>query len=294
MTLLPACATGVSNLPGPSALRLPDGVAVIDATDGAPMQVDDLLRRMASADFVLLGELHDNPVHHEVRGRLIAAFSDRQPAIVFEQFAETQAPIPHPTTTESREAWLDRNGFDRQSWNWPLHSPVVNAAIASGADIWGSGVSRDRLRSVISEGESAAPSHLRAIMQSSPLDGAGRAILDRELVDSHCGQLPANMVAGMRVAQIVRDASMANALGAAAATGPAWLIAGNGHVRRDIAVPRLLRALQPRRSAVAIGFVERPANGGAVSPETRSMYDIVVVTPGVERPDPCAGFPAGQ
>jgi hypothetical protein len=41
---------------------------VIDAADGRRMQVDDLLRRMASADFVLLGELHDNPSHHEVRG----------------------------------------------------------------------------------------------------------------------------------------------------------------------------------------------------------------------------------
>jgi uncharacterized iron-regulated protein len=95
----------------------------------------------------------------------------------------------------------------------------------------------------------------------------------------------------MRVAQVVRDAAMANALRAAGASGPAWLIAGNGHVRRDIAVPRLVRILEPGRSVIAIGFVERTASGGEVSPETRYMYDIVILTPGVDRPDPCAGFP---
>lgn len=286
---LAACAPATSGSVAPSPLRLPEDVVVIDA-EGQRLSSEDLLGRIAAADFVLLGELHDNPTHHAVRGRLIAAFEGNPPAIVFEQFAETTAPIALPASGESREAWLDRNGFDREAWNWPLHRPVVDAAIAIDARIWGSGVSRERLRSVVREGESAAPAHLQGIMARNPLDSSGQAILDRELVGSHCGQLPESMVAGMRAAQIVRDAAMANALRTARASETAWLIAGNGHVRRDVATPRLLRALEPERSLLAIGFLERSSDGAQPDSEARTLYDVVIVTPRIERPDPCSAF----
>jgi uncharacterized iron-regulated protein len=60
------------------------------------------------------------------------------------------------------------------------------------------------------------------------------------------------------------------------------LIAGNGHVRKDIAVPFWLRrdGLAPR----AVGFLE-PASDAAVFDEANRI-------PATERPDPCAGFKA--
>jgi uncharacterized iron-regulated protein len=192
---------------------------------------------------------------------------------------------------QTTEEWLDRNGFDRESWHWSLHRPIVDAAIQNAEGLWGSGISREALRSVIRDGESAAPAHLRALLEQAPLDAPAMATLDRELVEGHCGQLPEAMVAGMRAAQTVRDAAMARALmSARAASGSVWLIAGNGHVRRDIAVPQLLRVASPDLSLIVVGFVEQPAGGGEVSADTRALYDLVVVTPRVERPDPCAPF----
>ena len=44
---------------------------------------------------------------------------------------------------------------------------------------------------------------------------------------------------------------------AAGAAGPAWLIAGNGHVRADIGVPRFLRRLVPARKLLVVGIAER-------------------------------------
>jgi uncharacterized iron-regulated protein len=264
---------------------------VMEGVDGKRVDDSALLERLGAADLVLLGELHDNETHHVVRGLLIAASRARRPAIVFEQFAATSAPITPPGAGEPREAWLDRNGFDRQGWKWPLHRPVVDAAIANGASIWGSGLSREALRSVVRDGESAAPAQLRSLLEQAPLAGAAQLALDRELLAGHCGQLPENMVPGMRAAQTVRDAAMARALlDARAAGGPAWLIAGNGHVRRDMAVPRLLRVAAPGLTVVAVGFLERAENGGAPSPAERGVFDLVVVTPRAQRPDPCAGF----
>jgi hypothetical protein len=122
------------------------------------------------------------------------------------------------------------------------------------------------------------------------MDSSARAALDRELIAGHCGQLAESMVPGMRAAQTVRDAAMTHALTSASAAGPAWLIAGNGHVRRDFAVPRLLRVTAPNRSVLSIGFLERTQSGDAPDEAARAVYDLVVVTPRIARPDPCAGF----
>jgi len=285
-----ACGGSAVSAVTPVAFSLPDSMVALDGATGAPVDAAELLRRIAAADMVLLGEVHDNAAQHALRGRLLSAFAARRPAVVFEQFTESDGPIPTPSDGEPLEPWLDRNGFDRAAWKWPLHRPVVEAAIASGRSLWGSHVSREALRPVVRGGEPAAPPHLRSLLERAPLDSAARAALDQDLIEGHCGRLPETMIVGMRAAQTVRDAAMAQALLRARATGPVWLIAGNGHVRRDIAVPRLLRAAAPTENVLAVGLLERPAGGGMPSQATRGMFDLVIVTPRVARPDPCASF----
>ena len=286
-----ACGpAGSTPTPAPRVLALPDSVAVLDAASGRRVGAAELSRRVAAADLVLLGELHDNPTHHLVRGRLIAALADRKPAIVFEQFAKSEQPIDPPAAGEALETWLDRNGFDRRGWNWPLHRPVVEAALAHGRALLGTGLSRESLRSVVRGGVAAAPAPLRELIERVPMDSVARTEVDRELIEGHCGQLPPSMLPGMRAAQEARDASMTEALLAAVASGPAWLIAGNGHVRADMGVPRMLRVLAPDRTMLVVGFLERTADGAMPAPGDRRPYDLVVVTPPATREDPCAGF----
>lgn len=283
---LAACATGPA--PGEVApgFVLPDSVTVIAARSGSPVQPAELLRRLTGADLVLLGELHDNPVHHQARGALLAAARARMPAVVFEQFPATAAPIPPPDPGQALEAWLDAHGFDRTGWRWPLHRPVVEAARAHARSIWGGGVARERLRAVVRGGIGEAPERQRRLLERAPLDSAGRAALDAELVAGHCGRLPDTMVPGMRAAQEVRDAALSEALLSAVTTGPAWLIAGNGHVRSDLGVPRLLRVAAPEADVVVVGFLER-RSGGAPERAELGRYDYVVVTPPAKREDPC-------
>jgi len=291
LLLAVACGGSITPPPAPVAFGLPDSFVVLEGIGGNPVTSVELLSRIGAADLVLLGEVHDNAAQHALRGRLISAFAERRPAVVFEHFTEADGPIAVPAEGEPLEQWLDRAGFDRTAWKWPLHRPLVEAALASGRSLWGSHVSREVLRPVVREGESAAPPHLRRLLEQAPLDSASRAALDQDLIDGHCGRLPETMVAGMRAAQTVRDAAMTRALMRAAESGPAWLIAGNGHVRRDIAVPRLLRAAAPATNVLAIGLLERPAAGGVPAPAARSMFDLVIVTPRTVRPDPCASFP---
>ena len=288
--LIAVSAGRVAAQAAPAGFQLPDSLIVREGPTGTRIDASDFLRRLARADFVLLGEVHDNGVQHAVRGQLIAALAARRPAVVFEQFAASESAIAPPAAGETREQWLDRNGFDRKSWKWPLHEPVVNAALAHGRSLWGANVSREALRPVVSGGESAAPANLRPLMQQAPLDDVARAAIDHALDVGHCGQLPAEMVPGMRAAQVVRDAALTYALVRAGADGPAIAIAGNGHVRRDMAVPRLLGVAAPGKSAVVVGFLERDVNGAEPAAAERAVYDIVVITPRVARPDPCASM----
>lgn len=290
IVLLACGSTPPAGGPVPAAFTLPDGVTLVDAASGTPVKTATLLQRIGAADFVLLGEVHDNPVQHRLRGELITAFAAKHPAIVFEQFTASDSAIPRPSAGMPIEGWLDQHGFDRKGWKWPLHQPVVEAAIVSSRSIWGSNVSRDELRAVVRGGESAAPAPLAAILAKAPLDSAGKAGIDQELVEGHCGKLPVAMIPGMRAAQATRDAAMTHALELASRDGAAWLIAGNGHVRRDMGVPRILSKVAPGKKLLVVGLLERESDGSAPSAESRKPYDLVVITPRAEREDPCAGL----
>jgi uncharacterized iron-regulated protein len=148
-------------------------------------------------------------------------------------------------------------------------------------------MSRAQLGPIVMGGTSAAPEPLRQLIARAPLDSAARAVLDTEIVVGHCRQLPETMVPGMIAAQEVRDAAMTHALLMAATGGPAWLIAGNGHVRRDLAVPRILARVAPGKRLLVVGLLEREEDGTAPKADERRNYDLVIITPRTARPDPC-------
>jgi uncharacterized iron-regulated protein len=113
------------------------------------------------------------------------------------------------------------------------------------------------------------------------------------VLESHCAMLPERLLPGMAAAQRVRDATLAQALLDSGPDG-AVLIAGNGHVRRDLGVPLYVTAA--RGAICAVGILEaeegkeEPQDYYADGRELPSQFDFVCFTPGWERPDPCASF----
>ena len=102
--------------------------------------------------------------------------------------------------------------------------------------------------------------------------------------EGHCGMLPESLLEPMARAQIARDVVMADVmLDALAATDDkVFLLAGNGHVERGIAVPWWLhRAGVP---SLAIGYLEQDTPAGP------GQFDTIHRVPPAERPDPCAAF----
>jgi uncharacterized iron-regulated protein len=118
--------------------------------------------------------------------------------------------------------------------------------------------------------------------------------LNEELVGSHCGVMPASAFGNMNIAQRFRDAHQARALvDAAEANGAAFLLAGNGHVRTDRAVPWYVRHMAPGRKVISVMLLEvEPGQNDAASylprgPDGKVATDYVLFTPRTERPDPC-------
>jgi uncharacterized iron-regulated protein len=106
--------------------------------------------------------------------------------------------------------------------------------------------------------------------------------------------MPASAFGGMADGQRYRDAHLARSMVTARERhGRVVLMAGNGHVRADRAVPWHLARMAPGRSVVSVLFVEAvaekplPADYAQRSQTGQPVSDFVVVTPGIVRPDPC-------
>jgi hypothetical protein len=67
----------------------------------------------------------------------------------------------------------------------------------------------------------------------------------------------------------------------------AVLLAGNGHVRRDIGVPFWLSA-DAARAAISIGLLESGDDGSV--PESAVEFDAYAITRRAARTDPCEGL----
>ncbi|MCX2860404.1 ChaN family lipoprotein [Paucibacter sp. PLA-PC-4] len=259
----------------------PSNERIVELASGREISRDELLHKLLASDYVLLGEQHDNAVHHQRRAELLSALGPRVP-VVAEHMTRGQAVLPGPALLPRLQA----AGFDEKGWRWPLHEPLFVAAAAPGRLLVGGNAPREQARELARKGESALPDDLRAVTRAAPLDAAGAKALDTDLVQGHCGMLAGERLVGMGWAQRARDAAMWLSLQAAAqAQGkPAVLVAGNGHVRRDYGVPHLIAAQQPAARVASVGFVETGA-------KTQGLpYHYVWITAAPAREDACAGM----
>jgi len=245
--------------------------------------------RLRGDAIVLLGEVHDNAEQHRLRLAVLqrAFAAGWRPAIVMEQFdRERQADIERAR----RERPLDAQHVinvaapaQRDGWNWDFYRPFVALALEHDVPLIAANLSNADTTRIARGGYAAVfdAAAVAALGLDRPVDVAVQAAQEAEIDAGHCHALPPEVWPRMARAQYARDAVMAQALRAHAQRGTV-LLAGNGHARRDIGVPRWLGGDAGR--ALSIGFVEE---GDAVAP---SAFDAVVRTAPAVRSDPCERF----
>jgi uncharacterized iron-regulated protein len=255
--------------------------------------------------YVLLGEKHDNADHHALQARVLDAMlsGGRKPVVAFEMFdVDDQRAIDtsrreHPGDTASLARAVS---WEKSGWPpWEQYAPIAQLALRADLPIVATGLPRSRMRALMKPAEAREAGAEPPIDEGVPLTAEQEASLRDELRESHCGHLPDARIGGMIRFQRARDASMANALIAAADaahTNDAVLIAGTGHTRTDRGAGADLAARDPKRAVVSIAFaeVEKGRNDPpayAVRWNTNALpFDFVWFTPRATDEDPCAAF----
>lgn len=261
---------------------------------GDERQEADMMDAVSASDFVLVGEIHDNPRHHDIQADVLREMtaSGRRPAVILEMVPHGLQPEldafnthedPDVSALGTKLRWQERGWPD-----WAIYKPVVEAAADAGLPLVAGDLDREVIRAIGKGQDSAEKS---GIVYPEP----ERARLRAELESAHCGLLPDAALSPMIDVQAARDRSLADAMVAAGGTGGAVLIAGRGHVRNDWGVPFVLRHIVPNKSVVSIGLVE--TNGGETGfrdyldeDTDRMPFDFVVFTDRVDRGDVCAGL----
>ncbi len=245
-----------------------------------PMDTGQLILNDAvrSKPIVLLGEVHDNAQQHAMR---LLAFENlllegKRPALLMEQFdRENQAAIEvvRKQAPNDLSSIIAAGSPDNRGWNWAYYKPFLALALKYGLPIIAANVSNADSKKAIQEGLNAL--NISAVPNPQLTDQQAQ-----EIFNGHCQMMPMSAAKTMVNAQVAKDIVMAQLAMQHQARG-AVLLAGNGHVRKDIGIPVWL-SQSAREHSVSIGLLE--------SATTANLFDVMIVTIAQARNDPCLEF----
>jgi uncharacterized iron-regulated protein len=265
-----------------------------------------VISELAKSKFVLLGEKHDNPDHHRLQVIIARELfvSGQRRAVAFEMFSEDQEErIARHRKLHPKDAATLGNAVDWSKTGWPdwsNYQPLAQIALDAGAPIIAAGLPRATLRRIVKKGVEVL-GHAR-VTRLGLNRFPGSAVLSdirRELIETHCSQLPNSLIEPMIKVAVVKDAVMAEALSRSMAGlngDGALLISGAGHARTDRGVPWHLRRLAQPESTMAVGFIEvdegreNPGDYAASFKSDSLPFDFAWFTPRVDLEDPCKKY----
>lgn len=283
-------------------------VGRIFSGSGSPSSWADLLSQAAGKHYVLLGENHDNPDHHRIQANILQGLIDanRLPALVWEmvpQRLSDQVNVYDLIEDPQLDDYARRLEWEERGWySWDIYRPIALVAAKARLTMAAGNLDRKVTRALSKNGiEVLTPEQQADFALRHSLTVEAQEQLYADLRESHCGLMPERALPAMANVQRARDGAMANALIQSGDSGPdvdagAVLIAGNGHIRKDRAVPFVLGYTLPDTpSVIAIGLVE-------VAPELSDfadyelaangtqLYDFVIFTPQYDNSDHCAAL----
>ncbi|MBW6418942.1 ChaN family lipoprotein [Celeribacter sp. PS-C1] len=265
-------------------MRFPFAVAL--TLSAGPVFSDQItpeaLSILPRADVVLLGEVHDNPLHHAHQA---AALSEISPtAVVFEMLTPEQAARVTRELRGDEAALAEALEWDTSGWpDFSMYHPIF---AASDAPIFGAALPREEVRRAFFDGAAAVfGTEAERYGLTDPLPEKMQADRQQMQFEAHCEAMPLEMMSGMVEAQRLRDAAFSRAVIEAYQTtgGPVAVITGNGHARMDWGMPAVLAEAAPDLETLSIGQLE-------AAPEEAPPYNLWLVTAPVERDDPCAAL----
>ena len=258
---------------------------IVRMSDQSLVQEAQLLDALVHSDVAVLGEVHDNPRHHQLRAELLRLLPAASKTVVAEHLNWRQRLKPQAELLTG----LQVAGFDAQSWAWPLHQPLFEAVIAMNMPLMGGNLPSASIKEVFKTRGASLPKPVSSLLAKAPFDATQRQAMEEEINQGHCGAMPASMFEGMAAVQRGRDAAMAEV---ALAHLPSIVLAGNGHAWKHLGVPFVVYKAAPQLRVLSVLFLEwddtRPSGEKQTFlAELKPQADYVWLTPPQDRDDPC-------
>lgn len=261
------------------------GMCLSTAAFAGELTVANAIKIARNQNVVVVGEIHDNPIHHFVQREFSAGI--KPDAIVFEMIqegdeAKLNALRKANTPREEIETALD---WEKSGWPpFPHYAQIMDAS--PNAVIYGAALPRERVRRAVKEGAASVFGDQAGLFGlDKPLPRDEQIRREARQMEAHCDMLPPEMLPGMIEAQRLRDASLAAAVLRAQREvgGKILVIAGNGHADLIQGMPFALSLASPGETVFSFAQLES-------APDETPPFDAYHVTLPAERKPPCEAF----
>ncbi|PYC17409.1 iron(III) ABC transporter [Pseudomonas jessenii] len=245
-----------------------------DLRSGEVLTAQQLVKRLAEPERLIIGEQHDNADHHAAQLWLLRSLGEQRPQGSL--LLEMLTPDQQPRVDQVRQAATPPADFPvalawEDGWDWNLYGPIVRFALTQPYPLLAANLDSAEIRTFYRD-----PPVLNGERSNT---ASVKAVLLEQFSDSHCGLLPESQMPAMLAVQQQRDRRMAERL--LAAPKPALLLAGAWHARKDVGVPLHVVDLGATESPIVLMLAEQGAE------VTATMADYVWYTSVTPKQDYC-------
>ena len=205
---------------------------IIDTRTQRQISVTELLNALGQYQYILLGEEHDNALHHQIETALIKQLEQQRPlsAVVIEMMDVGQQALISQTQKELHTCCQYSPSQIRQKlhwakWDWSQYQDFIVSRMNSNTPLLGANLTEPEIQTLM---QGAQPLQGNLSIRPSVQQKIAQLVQSHHTID-------ANLLAKRVQIQQFRDRRMAETL--QKQTALSVLVAGNHHVQKDIGVP---------------------------------------------------------
>ena len=270
-----------------------------DVNQGRFVNKSDLLTEVIKNEYILLGETHDNILHHQGQAWVIDGLKTNKKSsiVAFEMIDQAQSKFVIDKKYESADSLINGLNHVKTTWKYERnYKPVFESVLAAGYAIYPANLDRSAIVAIGRKGRDEVSPHIKPYLDKNTYTPEQEKALRKEIKMSHCGMDNPHMATAMMLTQRVKDAVMTDSLLRKVKVDTRVLIAGSGHVRNDRGVPMYLQRENIKAKILTIAWLEVAEELSSIEAYTEHWgieqlpFDYVWFTARVDRPDPCESF----
>lgn len=215
---------------------------VIDLKTNDVLTPQQWVKRIAGVEHLLVGEKHDNLLHHQAQYWLLEQLQKQRPqgSLILEMLSVDQQPMVDLVKTEfaKNSQNLTARLNWKKSWNWDFYGDLVKHPFEYQYQLIASNLTQGEVQQIL---KGAEPLKGFASTSKDIKEKIAQLILSSHQCDNCSASEP--YIQRMVEVQQFRDRRMAEKL--LASPMPNILIAGNHHIQKKYGVPTHLKDLSP-------------------------------------------------